>query len=294
MDDYPYTTLGADGWFHCDGLHHPGFSSLLRDILHRFGYTGLPTYHGHPYRQFGLGRYKVHVDILAHPIDPTMTAWFTTARGDDLDDTLERAAHQALTKFCDRHLPVLGDTAIALLSVQNEGNAVWSERVAAVGDPEFSTHHVCSALAACYSQHVSTPLQEVTATGAHLRLHLEECTVQMKAKNHAVKDIPKGNRELLQKNTHLETCIKELNDELMRTYRSRDFKADDLNDTRTRLQHTQDKLTVAKATGHRLAARGGAPVEVDPSRARGAWGARGGPRGDRGHVRGRGRIDCPC
>jgi hypothetical protein len=22
-----------------------------------------------------------------------MTAWFTTARGDDLDDTLERAAH---------------------------------------------------------------------------------------------------------------------------------------------------------------------------------------------------------
>jgi hypothetical protein len=42
-----------------------------------------------------------------------MTAWFTTTRGDDLDDTLERAAHQALMKFCERHLPVLGDTAIA-------------------------------------------------------------------------------------------------------------------------------------------------------------------------------------
>jgi hypothetical protein len=26
-----------------------------------------------------------------------MTAWLTTAQGDDLDDTLERAAHQALT-----------------------------------------------------------------------------------------------------------------------------------------------------------------------------------------------------
>jgi cell division protein FtsB len=26
-----------------------------------------------------------------------MMAWFTTATGDDLDDTLERAAHQALT-----------------------------------------------------------------------------------------------------------------------------------------------------------------------------------------------------
>jgi peptidoglycan hydrolase CwlO-like protein len=44
-------------------------------------------------------------------------AWFTTARGDDLDDTLERAAHQALMEFCERHLPVLGDTAIALLLV---------------------------------------------------------------------------------------------------------------------------------------------------------------------------------
>jgi hypothetical protein len=57
------------------------------------------------------------VDILTHPTDPTMTAWFTTARGDDLDDTLERAAHQALMEFCERHLSVLYNTAIALLPV---------------------------------------------------------------------------------------------------------------------------------------------------------------------------------
>jgi hypothetical protein len=79
MDDYPYATLGADGWFRCDGLHCPGFPTLLRDMLHCFGYTGLSTYHGHPYRQFRLGCYKVHVDILSHPTDPTMMAWFTTA-----------------------------------------------------------------------------------------------------------------------------------------------------------------------------------------------------------------------
>jgi hypothetical protein len=77
------------------------------------------------------------VDILAHPTDSTMTAWFTTAHSDDLDDTLERAAHQALMEFCERHLSVLGDTTIALLPVQNEGNTVCSERVAAVGDPEL-------------------------------------------------------------------------------------------------------------------------------------------------------------
>jgi DNA repair exonuclease SbcCD ATPase subunit len=164
-----------------------------------------------------------------------MTGWFTTARGDDLDDTLERAAHQALTEFCERHLPILGDTAIALLSVQNEGNAVWSERVTAMSDLEFPTHHVGWVLTAHYAQHVSSLLQEVTTMGAHLRLRLEECADQVKAKNRVIKDIQKGNQELLPKNARLETHIRELSDELMRTYHSRDFKTDDLDDTRTRL-----------------------------------------------------------
>jgi hypothetical protein len=97
-----------------------------------------------------------------------MMAWFTTARCDDLDDTLERATDQALMEFCERHLPVLGDTAIALLPVQDEGNVVWSERVAAAGDPELPTHHACWALIAHYSQHLRSLLQEVTTTGAHL------------------------------------------------------------------------------------------------------------------------------
>jgi hypothetical protein len=197
MDDYSYNTLRADRWFHCDGLHRPGFPTLLRDMLHRFSYMGLPAYHGCPYRQFGLGHYKVHVDILAHPTDSTMMAWFTTSQGDDLDDTLERAAHQALTEFCERHLPVLGDTAITLLPIRNEGNVVWSERVAAIGDPELLTHHAGWALTARYAQHVSSLLQEVTAMGAHLHLRLEECAGQVKAKNRIIKDIQEGNRELL-------------------------------------------------------------------------------------------------
>jgi hypothetical protein len=93
MDDYPYATLGADGWFRCDALHRPGFPTLLQDVLHHFSYMGFPAYRGRPYCQFGLGCCKVHVDIPAHPTDLTMTAWFTTAQGDYLDDTLERAAH---------------------------------------------------------------------------------------------------------------------------------------------------------------------------------------------------------
>jgi hypothetical protein len=181
-----------------------------------------------------------------------MTAWFTTAWGDDLNDTLERASHQALTEFCERHLPVLGDTAIALLPVRNEGNAVWSERVTTISDPEFLTHHAGWALTARYAQHVSSLLQEVTAMGAHLRLCLEECADQVKAKNRVVKDIQKGNWEFLQKNASLETRVRELSDELMRTYCSRDFKTDDLDDTRTRLQHAQDELVAAQSYVHHL------------------------------------------
>jgi 2-iminoacetate synthase ThiH len=38
----------------------------------------------------------------------------------------------------------------------------------------------------------------------------------------------------------------------MRTYRSRDFKTRDLDDTRTRLQHAQDELTAAQSYVHHL------------------------------------------
>jgi chromosome segregation ATPase len=74
----------------------------------------------------------------------------------------------------------------------------------------------------------------------------------VKAKTHVIKDIQKGNRELLRKNARLETRIQELSDELMRTYRSHDFKTDNLDDTRTRLQHAQDELVAAQSYVHDL------------------------------------------
>jgi hypothetical protein len=137
------------------------------------------------------------MDIPSRPTDPTLMAWFTMVRGDDLDDTLERAAHQDLTEFFERHLLVLDGTAIALLPVRNKGNAEWSECMASVGDPELPTHLVGWALTVRFSQHVSSLLQEVMAMGAHLCLHQEEYAGQVKAKNRTIKDIQKGNQELL-------------------------------------------------------------------------------------------------
>jgi uncharacterized protein (DUF342 family) len=74
------------------------------------------------------------------------------------------------------------------------------------------------------------------------------------AKNHLIKDIQKGNRELLQENHHLEARVKELNDELMRTYRNCDVKSDFLIDARTRLKNAHDELVTAQSYIHHLEA----------------------------------------
>jgi chromosome segregation ATPase len=133
-----------------------------------------------------------------------------------------------------------------------EGNTTWSERLAAVGDPERSVYHLGWALTACYAQHMSSMFQEVTTTGAYQRLCLEEYDYQVSARNHLIKDIQKGNHELLYENHRLEARIKELNDVLMRTYRCRDMKLDFLDDARTRLKNTQDELVAAQGYIHHL------------------------------------------
>jgi septal ring factor EnvC (AmiA/AmiB activator) len=183
-----------------------------------------------------------------------MMAWFTTAIGDDLNNNLERAAHQALPEFCECHLLGLASTAIALFPIQNEGTTAWSERLAAVGDLERSAYHMGWAFTACYTQHMSSMFQEVAVTGAYQRLCLEEYDHQVSAKNCLIKDIQKGNHELLQENHRLEARIKELNDELMRTYRSCNVKSDFLDDAHTRLKNTQDELVAAQGYIHHLEA----------------------------------------
>jgi septal ring factor EnvC (AmiA/AmiB activator) len=111
----------------------------------------------------------------------------------------------------------------------------WSERLAAVGFPEHSACHAGWAFTARYAQHMSSMFQEVMVTGAYQRLHLEEYNHQVFAKNRLIKDIQKGNHELLQEDHRLEARVKELNDELMRTYHSRDVTSDILNEARTQL-----------------------------------------------------------
>jgi hypothetical protein len=255
MDDYPYATLRADGWLCCDRLHRLGFPTLFQDVLHRFGYTGTPAYRRRLYREFGRGCYEVHVGHPDSPSDLSLKAWFTTATGDDFDDTLERVAHWALVEFCELHLLGLVGTAVALLPIWDVGNREWSEHLAAACDPVLPTYHTGLTFMARFAQHVSFLLQEVTAVSAHQRLRLEEYDHQVEAKDRLITNVMKGNRELVQQNHILEMHNKELNDELMRTYHSRDFKTDTLDNTHTQLQNTQDELTLAQNYIHHLEAK---------------------------------------
>jgi predicted nuclease with TOPRIM domain len=70
--------------------------------------------------------------------------------------------------------------------------------------------------------------------------------------NRLIKDIQKGNHELLQENHRLEARVNELNDELKMTYCSRDVKSDFLDDAHTRLKNAQDELVAALGYIHHL------------------------------------------
>jgi hypothetical protein len=126
-------TPRADRWLCCDGLHRPGFHTLLQYVLCWFGSTEAPLYYGRLYHKFGRGRCEVHVDIPPHPSHPSLMAWSTSTTGDDLGDMLERAAHKALTEFYERHLEDIG-TPVALFPLRDEGNPTWNRRMAAACD----------------------------------------------------------------------------------------------------------------------------------------------------------------
>jgi hypothetical protein len=74
-------------------------------------------YHGRICHGFHLGHYEVHIDIPLNVKQPSWTAWSTLAKGDDMNITLEKVAHKALTEFCEQHLVDTTNTPIALFPI---------------------------------------------------------------------------------------------------------------------------------------------------------------------------------
>jgi hypothetical protein len=68
-------------------------------------------------------------------------AWSASAKGDDMDNALERVAHQALMEFYEQHLEDTAGTHVALFPIRDKSNWTWRRRMAAACNAAHLTHH---------------------------------------------------------------------------------------------------------------------------------------------------------
>jgi hypothetical protein len=90
----------------------------------------LPTVHGPR-----MDQCKVSVMI---PFDPTEW-WLASVIGSEPDTGVELMAHIALTSLCEECLVAMVALPIMILSIWNQENPVWQQRLEAVSDPRALT-----------------------------------------------------------------------------------------------------------------------------------------------------------
>jgi hypothetical protein len=64
---------------------------------------------------------EVRVEI---PLDPT-TPWRGAIVGNEVDDTIKKMVHVALTSLCERSLATIADTPNALFPILNQDESEW-------------------------------------------------------------------------------------------------------------------------------------------------------------------------
>jgi hypothetical protein len=69
------------------------------------------------------------------PFDPT-TLWTGAIVGGELDNTVEKMAHAALTLLCERSLAATTDLLISLFLIHDQEDPVWQQCLKAVSDLE--------------------------------------------------------------------------------------------------------------------------------------------------------------
>jgi hypothetical protein len=88
-------------------LEEGGFPALLWDTLKDFGYIAYPKYSIREVMTTGqLLRCEVKVKISVCPTNPAWEEWECMAHRRNLSDTVQKAALEALTTFCGKHLLV--------------------------------------------------------------------------------------------------------------------------------------------------------------------------------------------
>jgi hypothetical protein len=123
-------TIDAQAWTHLYCLEEGGFPALLWDTLNDFGYTACPEYSARELMTTDqLLRWEVKVKIPMCPTHPTWEEWEVKAQGLNLDDTVQKAALEALTTFCEKHADLVASTVAKVIPLpkQHSGHGIESE-----------------------------------------------------------------------------------------------------------------------------------------------------------------------
>jgi hypothetical protein len=154
MGDYLYNTF-ENSWLRMTGLHHHDFPMLLWDALLQTSYgEEVLEYRGWLYTEQGMSLCEVHVDILSHLVFPDGCPWSMWVIRDDMDDSLEKAVHMALTAMCSQCLSDIAGMPIMLYPIQDHSNLEWKVCIDGACDIYQEHYHTGWAYMARYAQHM--------------------------------------------------------------------------------------------------------------------------------------------
>jgi hypothetical protein len=125
-----------------DGPAPPWLPHAAMDALMRTGYgKKVPEYRRRLYMEHDLPHYEVHVDIPSHPVFPYGTPWSMCVIGNDMDDTLEKAAHVVFTAMCSQCLPDIECMPIVAFPIQGHSDLEWKARIEGACDIYLEHYH---------------------------------------------------------------------------------------------------------------------------------------------------------
>jgi hypothetical protein len=118
MDNIGPASANVEAWTLVNCIEEGGFPTLLWDTLKDLGYTTYPEYSTREVMTTGqLLHCEVKVKVPMCPTNPAWEEWECKAQGLNLTDTMQKAALDALTTFCGKHLDVVAGTAIKVIPV---------------------------------------------------------------------------------------------------------------------------------------------------------------------------------
>jgi hypothetical protein len=160
---------------------------MLYDTLLHLGHNGdIPVYRGRMSKAHGQDRCEVNMTLPLSLTEP----WGTTVISVELDETVEQAAHVALTALCESRIDDTIAMQIMLFPIHEQEEPMWRQRLQDVTDPEDPHFHANMVAMTKYVQYmfnlqrntVKTVVQQrlwMTFLGQHVKgLRYENATLR--------------------------------------------------------------------------------------------------------------------